>query len=172
MPVEEQPAIKTEPGKPCRVCTDFKSWTKQKKQETAKDSPSNAPAKPSITPAPLPSNPPTCPPDAEQLGAATWTFLHTMAAYYPDTPTPPQQEGMTSMLRHFSWFYPCGHCADHLRKEMKTRPPRVETREALSKWMCEVHNEVNERLGKEKFDCSIGNLDKRWRDGPEDGSCD
>ncbi|GAV98642.1 mitochondrial FAD-linked sulfhydryl oxidase ERV1 [Lentinula edodes] len=28
--------------------------------------------------------PPTnCPPDSEELGHATWTFLHTTAAYYP-----------------------------------------------------------------------------------------
>ena len=33
-----------------------------------------------------------------------------------------------------------------------------------------MHNEVNRRIGKEEFDCS--KVDKRWRDGWKDGSCD
>lgn len=57
---------------------------------------------------------------------------------------------------------------------MKVTPPdkAVGTREGVMKWLCERHNEVNEVLGKDKFDCSIDNLDERWKDGPKDGSCD
>ena len=36
--------------------------------------------------------------------------------------------------------------------------------------MCELHNEVNDRLGKPQFDCD--KVDERWRTGPADGSCD
>jgi len=53
---------------------------------------------------------------------------------------------------------------------MKTSPPDVSGREGLSRWLCERHNEVNEMLGKERFDC--GKVGERWRDGPADGSCD
>lgn len=31
----------------------------------------------------------------------------------------------------------------------------------LSLWMCQAHNHVNERLGKEPFDCK--KVDERWR---------
>ncbi len=57
---------------------------------------------------------------------------------------------------------------------MKQNPPDklVASREGVMKWLCERHNEVNVRLGKTAFDCSIRNLDKRWKDGPADGSCD
>ena len=38
-------------------------------------------------------------------------------------------------------------------------------------WLCKIHNEVNEMLGKPSFDCS--RVLERWRDGPADGvSCD
>ena len=40
----------------------------------------------------------------------------------------------------------------------------------LAKWMCETHNEVNERLGKPAFDCF--KVNERWLDGWKDGSCD
>ena len=35
--------------------------------------------------------------------------------------------------------------------------------------MCDVHNKVNELLGKELFDCELAI--QRWRDGWADGSC-
>ena len=33
-------------------------------------------------------------------------------------------------------------------------------------WLCERHNEVNEKLGKEKHSCAIADLDERWLKGP------
>jgi len=33
-----------------------------------------------------------------------------------------------------------------------------------------MHNIVNMKIGKPKFDCSLVN--ERWRDGWKDGSCD
>ena len=55
---------------------------------------------------------------------------------------------------------------------MKQNPPEpaVNSREALSLWMCNVHNEVNRRLGKTEFDCA--QVDERWKDGWKDGFCD
>ncbi|KAI0832074.1 FAD-dependent thiol oxidase [Trametes gibbosa] len=118
------------------------------------------------------ARPENCPPDVEQLGRATWTFLHTTAAYYPERPTMAHRVNMLSLLRALPVLYPCSVCATHLGEEMKTRPPDVSSRAALSRWLCEQHNQVNERLGKERFDCAVENLDERWKDGPADGSCD
>jgi FAD-linked sulfhydryl oxidase len=182
-------------GKPCRTCTDWKSWSKigksggSKAKKDSKDSTSTgggaagAGAGASTTAAAVGSasvsgsGPSTsfdyekeCPPDKETLGRATWTFLHTMAAYYPDKPSTMEQSTMKSLLTSFSQFYPCGHCAEHLREEMKVDPPKVESRKELSWWMCGMHNKVNAMLGKDLFDCN--KVDERWRDGPSDGRCD
>lgn len=46
----------------------------------------------------------------------------------------------------------------------------VKGRASLEKWMCDVHNEVNGRLGKSIFDC--GKVGERWREGWKDGRCD
>ena len=169
-------------GKPCKVCTAFRYWKPRKnasQEQGSSKSPSTGTAAAtavSTTAAAYSSQgdlrPEHCPPDVEALGRATWTFLHTTAAYYPEKPTPAQRANMLSLLHSLPVLYPCSHCASHLGSEMKANPPDVSSRLALSRWLCQRHNDVNERLGKKLFDCGIKNLDERWKDGPADGSCD
>jgi FAD-linked sulfhydryl oxidase len=92
-----------------------------------------------------------------------------MASYYPDTPDLTAQQAAVNIMQGLSRLYPCSYCAKHLAGELKSKPPQVQSRQALEQWMCELHNEVNERLGKPVFDCA--RVRERWRDGPADGSC-
>ncbi|VDP85071.1 unnamed protein product [Echinostoma caproni] len=116
---------------------------------------------------PLESN---CPPDKPELGRATWTLLHTMAAYYPVEPSERDKQDMAGFLRGFGLFYPCVPCAHDLRKNMILNPPQLQSREALSGWLCMQHNLVNKKIHKPLFDCS--KVLERWRYGWKDGSCD
>lgn len=111
-----------------------------------------------------------CPVNSAQLGRATWTYLHSLAAYFPDEPSERQSQEMAQFMRTFAEFYPCEYCAAHLQERLKSHPPVTTSRVEFSLWMCETHNEVNSRLGKPQFDCDT--CDIRWRDGPGDGSCD
>merc|ERR1711893_412994 len=116
------------------------------------------------------SKPHDCPLNKEQLGNKTWSFLHTMAAYYPDKPTPEQQVSMNQFITSFSQFYPCKPCAKDFREDLGYFPVEENTgsRVDLSKYFCMLHNRVSSKLGREtEFDCSIENLDKRWRSNPE-----
>ena len=89
---------------PCRACSDFKTLMKSKQErKTVKN----------------------CPLDREQLGRHSWSFLHTVAAYFPKKPTAEQQTGMTTFLKLFGQFYPCDHCAEDFRKEVEISPPKV-----------------------------------------------
>ena len=91
--------------------------------------------------------------------------LHTMAAYYPDDPDALHRVQARRFFYALGALYPCAHCADDFREDMRRAPPRVESRAALSKWLCERHNEVNGKLGKETFPCVLSELDKRWLKG-------
>jgi len=92
-----------------------------------------------------------------------------MAAYYPIQPSPVQQRDMRDFMLLYMQQYPCLYCRDRTMEEVERNPPRVLDRTQLSEWLCELHNEVNERLGKAAFDCR--RVDERWRTGPADDSC-
>jgi FAD-linked sulfhydryl oxidase len=51
------------------------------------------------------------------LGIKTWGFLHTMAAYYPDKPTPEERSDMANFFTTFSKFYPCYECAQDFQEQ-------------------------------------------------------
>lgn len=173
-------------GKPCKICTAMRHWTRttdgtgqraggetSNKKGTPSSQANVMAAMAGLGAAVHPDVPPEgCPPDVEQLGRATWTFLHTTAAYYPEKPTAAQQSHMLGLLSALPSLYPCSWCASHLGENIKVHPPVVSGRVALSRWLCERHNDVNERLGKPRFDCSIEKTDERWKDGPSDGRCD
>jgi len=154
--------------KPCRTCTDFKTWAAIQKK--AYDSEKSAGKQDDKGEGLASRRRDDCPLDKDELGSKTWAFLHTMAAYYPDKPTSVQRADMRTFFDVFSKFYPCNTCAEDLQLQLKKTPPETESQHRLSQWLCSVHNEVNVKLGKPIFDCSIVN--QRWRDGWLDGSCD
>lgn len=143
--------------KACRACTDFQTWASSQRK-TAKEYTD------------LTNAGTECPLDREELGRNTWSFLHTMAAYYPKKPSEQQKKSMIQFIDSFSEFYPCKICAEDLREDLKTNRPDVRDRYTFSDWMCRIHNNVNRKLGKPVFDCS--QVLERWRNGWKDGSCD
>jgi len=180
--------------KPCRACSDFKTWMKtdhkqsnpnkpadssdvnntQAKQQDGSNSSELASSKESTTAERDQSISDqaagVCPPDRLELGASTWSFLHTLAAYFPSEPSPVQQEDAKQLMHIVSRLYPCADCADDLKKDLILEPPQVGSAIQFSQWMCRLHNKVNTKLGKPLFDCS--RVFERWRDGWKDGSCD
>jgi len=66
-------------------------------------------------------------------------------------------------------LYPCPYCAADFRASISASPPRVDSKEAFSLWLCEQHNLVNEKLNKPQFPCNMSDIKRRWREG--DASC-
>ena len=89
-----------------------------------------------------------------ELGNAAWKVLHTTMAKFPDKPTEEDSASLKSYIYLFARLYPCGDCARHFQKILKTYPPQVASRSTAAAWACHVHNEVNKSLKKEMFDCT------------------
>ncbi|KAG6034334.1 hypothetical protein E4U40_004014 [Claviceps sp. LM458 group G5] len=89
-----------------------------------------------------------------ELGRATWKFLHTMVAKFPDKPSDSDRKTLESFFHLFGRLYPCGDCARHFREMLKKYPPQTSTRNAAAGWLCSMHNMVNKRLKKPQFDCT------------------
>ncbi|KAL8844569.1 MAG: hypothetical protein Q9176_001081 [Flavoplaca citrina] len=160
-------------GVVCRSCTSKADFLALTRMSASKDASSTTTVKstpPSATTASLDS-PADCPPDVEELGRGAWTLLHSISASYPSRASPTQQSEMRQFLGLFGKLYPCWVCAEDFQEWMKKgNEPRVESRDGLGRWMCEAHNEVNRKLGKQEFDC--GKWEERWRTGWKDGRCD
>jgi mitochondrial FAD-linked sulfhydryl oxidase len=45
---------------------------------------------------------------------------------------------------------------------------RTGSRKELCQWLCEQHNLVNLKLGKQPFSCDMSILDERWRRSSKD----
>ncbi|KAI7904177.1 ERV/ALR sulfhydryl oxidase domain-containing protein [Cokeromyces recurvatus] len=88
-----------------------------------------------------------------ELGRATWKFLHTMMARYPEKPTSQERQALHDFMMLFSRLYPCGECATHFNKLLLKYPPQTSSRFAASQWLCAMHNIVNEKLHKPIYDC-------------------
>lgn len=89
----------------------------------------------------------------EELGRATWKFLHTLTLRFPEHPTAQQSHDFKEFFRLFSLLYPCGDCAAHFQALLQEMPPQAASRRNAALWLCGAHNKVNARLGKPQFDC-------------------
>ncbi|KAF3491420.1 FAD-linked sulfhydryl oxidase ERV2 [Arthroderma uncinatum] len=89
-----------------------------------------------------------------ELGRSSWHLFHTVMSRYPEKPTGDDQRALSAYVYLFARLYPCGDCASHFIKLLKTYPPQTSSRNAAAGWACLVHNEVNRRLKKDLFDCT------------------
>eukprot|EP00882_Tetradesmus_deserticola_P004258 GHRQ01004498.1.p2 GENE.GHRQ01004498.1~~GHRQ01004498.1.p2 ORF type:complete len:156 (+),score=80.00 GHRQ01004498.1:27-470(+) len=108
----------------------------------------------------------------EDLGRATWTLLHTLAAQLPEHPTRQQQRDARQLVDSLTRIYPCADCAKHFQELVRRDPPVVSSGPDFAVWLCRTHNAVNRRLGKPAFNCDL--VAARWAplDCDEHNSCD
>ncbi|KAJ0955034.1 putative thiol oxidase [Helianthus annuus] len=99
----------------------------------------------------------------EELGRATWTFIHTLVLrlpLYPEKPTRQQKKDVKELMAIISRIYPCKECADHFKEVLRSNPVQAGSQAEFSQWLCRVHNVVNRSLGKPTFPCE--RVDARW----------
>jgi len=51
-------------------------------------------------------------------------------------------------------LFPCSKCGNNFRLLLEEYPVKASGRKVLANYVCELHNQVNQKLNKEIFDCS------------------
>ena len=95
-------------------------------------------------------------------GEHLWAYIHTLCIVYGLAKDVEQQsQKVIKILYNIPSIMPCEFCADHLRKLMKDYPPDncLKAME-LFQWSVELHNKVNQFLGKKLF--SIDEALHKW----------
>jgi hypothetical protein len=97
---------------------------------------------------------PSYPEPKNVWGSKFWGVFHNIAANYPDKPTRTQKAKMKDLIANLIDNIPCEECKIHAKKYIKTHKINVKNKRELSKFLCNFHNDVNERLGKPIVECN------------------
>jgi len=87
-------------------------------------------------------------------GPHGWKFLHYVTLGYPMNPTNQDKENYKQFFYSLSNVIPCQKCSRNFKQNLNTYSiePALENRESLIKWLIDIHNSVNEELGKPVVD--------------------
>ena len=103
----------------------------------------------------------------EIFGPPLWYSLHTMASNYPELPSAERSGACEAFLSSLPAMLPCRLCEQHLRTGVADAgavAAACRSRDALATFLCELHNGVNVRSGKEASSCD--DAVKRYASAP------
>jgi len=84
-------------------------------------------------------------------GPSLWHSLHAISFNYPTKPTKVQKRQYLSFFMSLGNVLPCKYCRDNFANNIKKIPLNMSTmrnRDTLSKWLYNLHEEINTMLGK------------------------
>jgi hypothetical protein len=99
-------------------------------------------------------------------GPPLWTYLHTISFYYPWEPSEKQKKDYFLQIKLLSSTLPCQICKNNYKKNIKKKHLLLnksvfKNRYTFSKWVYDLHNEVNKHLGK-SISMSYDEVQKRY----------
>ncbi|KAM0673312.1 hypothetical protein GVAV_003280 [Gurleya vavrai] len=89
----------------------------------------------------------------EELGRGTWFLLHSIANNYSDKPTQQERKNTLDFLNLLAEIYPCEDCRINYKNHLKDYKPNLESKSKLKLWLCNLHNKVNQSIGKDLYKC-------------------
>lgn len=84
-------------------------------------------------------------------GPSLWHSLHTITFNYPIKPNSVQKKQYLEFFKSLKNILPCKYCRINYINNLKAIPLNMKTmcsRETLSRWLYELHEEINKMLGK------------------------
>ena len=84
-------------------------------------------------------------------GPSLWHYLHVMSFNYPVNPTNIQKQKYKQLLLNFQYTLPCKYCRINLTNNFKKfplKPEIFENRNNFSRYIFNLHEQINKMLGK------------------------
>ena len=87
-------------------------------------------------------------------GPHGWKFLHYVSMGYPTNPSYEDKSNYKNFYHSLQYVLPCEKCAMNYKQNLRKLPidNNLESRDSLVKWVIDIHNLVNDELGKDKVD--------------------
>jgi len=89
----------------------------------------------------------------EVWGPFFWHTIHIVALGYPQDPSYGHKKATKEFFESLQQLIPCPICKQHYTSHMAKMPigPSLDNRKDLFRWTVDLHNEVNQMLGKRKY---------------------
>ena len=83
-------------------------------------------------------------------GPIFWNTIHIATLGYPPNPSAADKDGMRKFFESLKTVIPCPVCREHYKQHLAESPvePALESKGQLVHWAWNLHNQVNDMLGK------------------------
>lgn len=84
----------------------------------------------------------------EFFGPSLWKSLHSIAFNYgsdPNHPKPEEHKAALDFFTSLTHLIPCGACSRHYEAYLARHPVDASSRDALARWVYDLHSDVNKR---------------------------
>ena len=84
-------------------------------------------------------------------GPGLWNALHSITFDFPETPSDQDRQNYRNFFHSLKFVLPCSSCRDHFKKGIEEEmpiEPSLKSRDTITKWLVDFHNNVNKRLNK------------------------
>ena len=86
-------------------------------------------------------------------GPFFWHTIHIVALGYPTNPSYGHKKAAKDFYESLIFLIPCPICREHYKEHLHNSAisPNLDRRDDLFRWTVELHNKVNEKLGKPRI---------------------
>jgi hypothetical protein len=86
-------------------------------------------------------------------GPFFWHTMHIVALGYPKNPTYTDKKCAKEFYESLAFLLPCSICREHYKQYLQEKPIStfLDSRTDLIKWTIQIHNKVNQMLGKPEW---------------------
>lgn len=81
-------------------------------------------------------------------GPDLWRSIHSVAYGFPDNPSDEEKAEAKKFIYSLPDILPCKECQTHFKDNLKKLPPEVDSKIDFFNWTIDIHNIVNQQLGK------------------------